>query len=59
MKSEILVKSTAQLEKEVTEQDVKCEDKSLSEILDGEEKLRRERVSGSDSEDNGKVEEQV
>lgn len=56
MKSEILVKSTAALEKEIIE-DMKVEEKDISEIID--EELRRTGVSGCDSPDNEQNKEEV
>lgn len=55
MKSEIFVKSTADLSKEVDELDAKADDKSISEILD--EQLRRDGISGSHPTDNEQYQE--
>jgi len=56
VKSEILVKSTAKLDQEV-EEDIKCEDKSISEILD--EQVQRDGVSRSDTADNAENKKEV
>lgn len=60
VKSEVFVKSTAALEKEVAEFDLKAEQGNIKDILDDFTKTcEPRRVQSSDSQDNGENQEEV